>query len=100
MSEWCYEGRRRVNALVLEVRRKEREVLLFDVGVGLPFIVDCGDEKMLDGMRSGQLLEVEIDSFYSETSPEAEKVRKMSGGILDRAYRFELVSAKPLEEEE
>ena len=82
------------------MRRKEREVHLFDLESGLPFTADCGDEKMLDGMRSGQLLEVEIDVFYSEDSPEAEMVREMSGGLLDRVYRLELVSAKPLEEEE
>jgi hypothetical protein len=99
MSEWCYEGRRRVNVLVLEVRREEGEVHLLDIDAGLPFIADCRDEKTLEGMRAGQTLEVEIDVFYSEDSPEAERVREMSGGVLDRAYRFELVSARPLEVE-
>jgi hypothetical protein len=97
---WYYEGRRKAVVLVLDVFPQSREVFLLDVDAGMSFIADCKSDETLAEVRSGALLEVEIDQYYSFDIPEVEEIRKMSGGLLDRAYRLELVSAKPLEEKE
>jgi len=96
---WHYDRRRKVVVLVLDVFPERREVFLLDVKVGMPFIADYKSDEVLEQVRKGALLEVEIDQYYSFDIPEVEQIRKMSAGILDRAYRLELVSAKPVDSE-
>ena len=97
---WYYEGRRKAVVLVLDTFPERREVLLLDINAGIYFTVACKSDEVLAEVRNGALLEVEIDQYYSFDIPEARELRKMSGGLLDRVYRLELVWAKPLEEEE
>jgi hypothetical protein len=97
---WHYDGRRKAVVLVLDVFPESREAFLLDVNAGMSFIADCKSDEVWAELRNGALLEVEIDQYYSFDIPEVKELKKMSGGMLDRAYRQELVSAKPLEEEE
>jgi hypothetical protein len=100
VTTWYYEGRRKAVVLVLDTFPERKEVLLLDLNTGFYFSVTCKSDEVLAEVRNGALLEVEIDQYYSFDTPEAREFRKMSGGLLDREYRLELVSAKPLEEEE